>query len=100
MNSKYLYQLYDLTAQMVTGPIMSFNRDGPAIREFNAVLTMKDTQPGRYPEQFTLLKIGSQDETTAAITAAPPETIATGKAWLDQQSVVTDVQHQLKLATS
>lgn len=86
MTHTRLYQLYDLTAQAVAGPIMSEKKDGPAIRAFTTVLEDKNTMPGRYPEQFELRLIGTQDEETSQINALTPQTIATGAAWKDAQN--------------
>lgn len=81
-----LFQLFDRTAEMVSGPIMAFNREAPAIREFHAVLEMGDkSQPGRYPEQFELLMIGEQDTDTGALTSCTPEKVTDGQEWLDSR---------------
>lgn len=86
MTHTRLYQLYDLTAQAVAGPIMSEKKDGPAIRAFTTVLADKNTMPGRYPEQFELRLIGTQDEESSQINALMPQTIATGAAWKEAQN--------------
>lgn len=86
MNHTRLYQLYDLTAQAVAGPIVSEKKDAPAIRAFTTVLEDKNTMPGRYPEQFELRLIGTQDEETSQINALVPQTIATGAAWKEAQN--------------
>jgi hypothetical protein len=88
-----LYQVYDLTAQSCAGPLMKYLRDGPAIRDFHSVLGMKDTQPGRYPEQFHLLCVGTQDDETGEVSSLTPDTreiVETGAAWFEQQSRQAD----------
>lgn len=80
-----LYQLYDLTARSVAGPIMIEKRDAPAIRLFHSLLANPDTQPGRYPDDFELRLIGEQNEYTSQITALDPQTVATGAGWVEQQ---------------
>lgn len=76
-----LFQMYDLQAGLVAGPIMIERAAGPAIRAFNSVLGNKNTTPGQYPEDFNLLIVGEQDDASGEITTMPPEIIATGKAW-------------------
>ena len=85
MGIKQLYQLHDRESGIVGGPIMAAHRAAPAIREFHAVLADKDTQPGKYPEHFVLLRVGEQDEETGQITGGPPEVVTTGEAWLHAQ---------------
>lgn len=84
-----LYQMYDKQAGIVSGPILAVNRDAAAIRAFNDVLAQKDSDPGRYPEDFELLLIGEQDQESGAIVAWNPsghqEVIATGAEWLAAQ---------------
>lgn len=80
-----LYQMYDLTAQATSGPIISEKRDGPAIRAFSAVLANKETLPGQYPDQFELRLVGIQDEETGQIDAGIPYTVATGRQWNETQ---------------
>lgn len=78
-----LYQLYDKTAGMVTGPIITEKKDGPAIRAFHAVLADNRTLPGRYPDQFQLHYLGEQDEETGSIDPGTgAQIVATGDAWL------------------
>lgn len=81
MSKTRLYQMYDLTAEAAAGPIISEKRDGPAIRAFTAVLADAKTLPGQYPDQFALLFLGEQDETTSHITSITPVPILTGAAW-------------------
>lgn len=87
MRTTNLYQIYDLTAEAVVGPIMLEKALGAAIRSFNSVLGNKQTFPGQYPEQFTLLLLGVQDEETAEITGNAPCVVATGRQWLETQKI-------------
>lgn len=81
-----LYQIFDLTAEAVVGPILLEKALGAAIRSFNSVLGNKQTFPGQYPEQFILIFLGIQDEETGAITADPGLcVVATGRQWLETQ---------------
>ena len=77
-----LYTLLDTEAGL-TGPNMQHRREAPAIRDFHTVLGMKETNPGRYPEQFKLVCIGEMNDETGQLSAyTPPETITTGAEWL------------------
>lgn len=83
MRTRRLYQLYDLSAECVAGPLVIELRDNPAIRTFNTLLEDSNTMPGRYPDHYELRLVGIQDEETGTITAVVPlQTIATGAAWL------------------
>lgn len=87
MRQTNLYQIFDLTAEAVVGPIMLEKALGAAIRSFTSVLSNKNTFPGQYPEQFTLLFIGVQDDETAEITGQPVCVVATGRQWLETQKI-------------
>lgn len=76
-----LFQMYDRKAETMTGPILAYNREGPAIRDFHTVLANRESHPGMYPEDYELRQIGYQDETTGEI-QSEIRTIATGEAWL------------------
>lgn len=82
-----LFQIYDKVAESVSGPIMAFNREGPAIREFQSVLEMGDkTNPGRYPDNYELRAIGFQETDTGQLEPfSVPETTYTGEEWLALQ---------------
>lgn len=81
-----LYQMFDTEANSVSGPIIAANRDAPAIRMFTQVLGDPKTLPGEYPHHFQLKLIGSQIEDTGEITPEnPPQIIATGAQWKEQQ---------------
>lgn len=77
-----LYQMYDNVAMLVAGPIIAGNRDEAVIRQFTDVLARPDTQPGQYPNDFSLLQIGEQNQDTGELTAMEPRIIYTGRVWL------------------
>lgn len=82
MPEKQLYQLYDRKAQLTAGPIMAAHRAAPIVRAFHELLGDKTSEPGKYPEDFDILHIGSQDEETGKITPIEkPEAIAMGSQW-------------------
>jgi hypothetical protein len=81
-----LFQIYDRTAAAGAGPILTERREAPAIRMFHELLGNKEITPGKYPDQFDLVCLGSQDEDTLVITPLnPPETVATGAEWIQVQ---------------
>lgn len=86
MRTTELYQIYDLKAESVRGPIMAYNRPGPAVRAFNELCANKESEIGRYPKDFHLLHIGTQDEETGEIESGRNTVIATGEAWLAAQT--------------
>lgn len=92
MARKQLYQLYDTKAGVVSGPILSANKPAPMVRSFNELLADKNTDPGKYPEDYQLLHVGEQDEETGIITPAEhgPATVATGTQWLEAQLRVNE----------
>lgn len=81
-----LYQVFDVVAQMVSGPIFLEKRDAPAIRAFYGIFNHKGTLPADYPENFELRCVGVQDEETGQVTAeCPPTMVASGTTWLNAQ---------------
>lgn len=86
MHHKQLYQIFDIKAESVVGPIMRENRDGPAIRHFYSLLANKETTIGQHPTDYQLLHLGTQDEETGDINAEP-SVVTSGQAWLETQAV-------------
>lgn len=82
MHTLKLFQMYDSNAMQVSGPLIKANRAEPVIRAFTDVLENKDTDPGRYPEDFSLLEVGEQNQDTGEIIPCDPKTIYTGRVWL------------------
>lgn len=81
-----LYQVYDLKAEAISGPILSCSKDAVAIRHFHDLLGDKRTSVAQYPDDFQLLYLGYQDEETGEITPTPNRTVVTtGKGWYDEQ---------------
>lgn len=78
-----LYQLYDLKAELIGGPIIPHAKEGSAIRAFSELLRNKETTPGQYPADFALISVGTQDEETGLINAHVPVTVFRGQTWLD-----------------
>lgn len=90
MATRQLYQLRDIRAQDLIGPVVAHKSMQPAIRMFEDVLQSKDTAPGQHPADYDLLFVGTQNDETGEITAGAPQIVATGKGWLeDQQRLAT-----------
>lgn len=83
MQTTSLYQIYDLKAEAIAGPIMMERKEGPAIRAFHGLLADQRTNPGQYPADYNLICVGEQNLDTGAITPCIPYTIATGSAWAE-----------------
>lgn len=81
MRRTKLYQVYDLKAESVAGPVMAQKNDGPAIRDFHSILQNPETMPGRHPHDFNLIQIGEQDEETGVIEDTTVRIVATGSGW-------------------
>lgn len=91
MSSLRLYQMYDSVAMQVTGPIIAATRDEAVIRQFTDVLARPETLPGQYPEDFSIMFIGEQNQDTAEIKPRDPQFIYTGRVWLRLQQQKADV---------
>lgn len=86
MRLKNLYQIHDIKAESVSGPIFAEYRDAVAIRAFNdAIERSQDQNLGIHPEDFELRLVGVQDEITGQLQAPTPVTVATGKQWKASQ---------------
>lgn len=83
--SQKLYQIYDLVAQTVIGPIINANNAAPAIRHFHDILKDETSLLHAHPQDYNLLELGRQYSEGGTIAANdPPITIATGASWLEQ----------------
>lgn len=90
-----LYQIFDLKAGSIAGPIIIEKRDGPAIRSFHDLLRDERSTISRHPDDYELRVVGVQDEDTGHITGCLPYTIATGTSWVEMQQPRAE---QLQLA--
>lgn len=84
MHIKQLYQIFDVKAESVVGPILRENKDGPAIRYFHGALSDKSMLLGMHPEDYQLLSLGAQDEETGEINSEV-RVVTSGQAWLEIQ---------------
>lgn len=80
---KRMYQVYDLEAGLVSGPIMTEHNDTVAVRHFKSIFTIPNSMPQKYPEHFELRCLGVQDEESGAISVHNPHiTIYDGNNYL------------------
>lgn len=66
-----IYQIYDNRAASMFGPIMTGNNEVAIARELADHTNNKETILGRNPEDFTLVKLGYQDQDTGLIDPLP-----------------------------
>lgn len=81
-----LYTIFDRVAVAVTGPVIPFPLDPPAVRMFNDLLGSPNSDPGQHPADYVLMCVGEQDMATGAITPCPPQIVATGVQWLEARN--------------
>lgn len=82
-----LYQLYDLVAQQVIGPLIPCPHQAPAVRHFVDLLRDSKTVLAAHPADYALLYVGMQDETTGILVPlSRPQPTLTGAAWLASQN--------------
>lgn len=74
--------MYDTVSMQVFGLIIPANRDEAVIRQFTEVLERPETLPAQYPEDFSLIQIGEQNQDTGELTPIEPRIIYTGRVWL------------------
>lgn len=82
--TRRLYTVYDVVAASSLGTVIAESADAPAIRAFNDALANSNSLLGQHPADFNLLYLGELDE-SGEITPVKPETIATGKGWLQMK---------------
>lgn len=87
--SQQLYAVHDKIADALTGGVMVFSHDAPAIRVFVDALSEPTSILAKHPDDFALLCLGeiaepnSVDNATPypAVLAYPPRVVLTGSAW-------------------
>lgn len=83
-----LFAVYDNKAQAFASPFVMQNR-AMAIRAFKFAVNDKTTDPGKYPEDFSLFILGTFNDADASITTVPQTCIAYGLALVDAQEQQT-----------
>lgn len=82
--NKSIYVVWDIIAAAMVGPLMVFQHDAPASREFTEVLADPKTSLGRNPADYQLLKIGEISE-NGTLSPGLVTTVLTGREWLARQ---------------
>lgn len=71
-----LYALRDVKADSFTVPV-AFTRDELAVREVGQMIAHKQGDPGKYPADFSLYRIGSFDSSSGELKSLQiPELVA------------------------
>jgi len=70
----------------VIGPIITAHHPAAAVRHFTDLLGDKSTVLASHPEDYQLLRLGTQDEATGLIdNLLDPEPVLTGRQWKQMQ---------------
>lgn len=95
---KQLYQVFDAIAECAYGPIIAAARDAAAIRIFQEAAADERTELHKYPADYILLKLGTQDDSSGTITALPaPLPIYSGIAYVEAKRL-TELNASAKAA--
>lgn len=87
--NQQLYAVYDNVAKALTGGVMVFSHDAPAIRVFVDALSEPSSILSKHPDDFALICLGEIAEPDTvdnatdlpAILAYGPRVVLTGTAW-------------------
>ncbi len=90
------YTIYDVASGVYMRPFFS-QADGQAVRGFKDIATDAEHEVGRHPEDYTLYRMGSFNDTTGKMQGEELEKLATGLECLNQDR--NPKQADLKLAT-
>jgi hypothetical protein len=63
---KQIYTIYDSKAEAYMTPFF-IQQDGQALRDFKDAALNQESTISKHPEDYTLFKLGTYDETTAKI---------------------------------
>lgn len=79
-----LYQIYDVVSESVVGMVFAARSHAAAIRSFAGVLGDPATDPGKYPRDFHLLFLGTEDDNGLISLPAThaPEVVFTGAQFI------------------
>ncbi len=92
------YTIYDVASGIYMRPFFS-QADGQATRSFKDISTDADHEIGKHPEDYTLYRIGSFNDTTGKMEGETLEKLATGLEMTHLDRNPDKDQLQLKLAT-
>jgi len=71
------YTIYDVASGVYMRPFFS-QADGQAVRGFKDIATDADHEVGKHPEDYTLYRIGSFNDTTGKMQGEELEKLTTG----------------------
>ena len=71
------YTIYDVASGVYMRPFFS-QADGQAVRGFKDIATDADHEVGKHPEDYTLYRIGSFNDTTGKMEGEELEKLTTG----------------------
>jgi len=71
------YTIYDVASGVYMRPFFS-QADGQAVRGFKDIACDADHEVGKHPEDYTLYRIGSFNDTTGKMAGEELEKLATG----------------------
>lgn len=71
------YTIFDTASGVYMRPFFAA-ADGEALRGFKDIATDATHQVGKHPEDYTLFRLGSFNDTTAALQGEAPEKLMTG----------------------
>ena len=92
----HAYTIYDVASGTYMRPFFS-QADGQAIRGFKDIATDADHEVGKHPEDYTLFRVGSWNDTTGKMAGEELEKLATGLEMVSADR--NPRQADLKLAT-
>lgn len=80
-----MYQLRDVVAGCLVGPILLERNDAPAVRSFYMAFEDPKSTLGQHPEDYELLCLGEYDD-EVGVTEPGVALIATGIDWVKLQA--------------
>lgn len=75
----HIYTIHDQKAEAFL-PTFQAPTDGIAERSFKELVNQVGHQFNKYPEDFTLIRIGDMDDATGVLVGTEPKTVAQGIA--------------------
>lgn len=89
-----LFAVYDAKAQAFGNPFVMQNR-AMAIRAFKFAVNDKQTEPGKFPEDYSLFILGTYNDADASIETITQTCIAYGLAMVDAPEELTEVNENV-----
>lgn len=77
-----MYVIYDSKAEIYNQPFHFIN-DGQATRQFSDAVNNPETDFAKHPEDYTLFRIGTYDDSTTKIETTTPISLGVGIEFLN-----------------